>query len=127
MNKSEVKAEIEEFLREARELIGQGLVIFVPRNENRLWIKELEMTIEQVYEVIERLTFNNYCAGPEEDWDRRATFLWKFGCTIDKHETYIKLKIEESSDGKFVKCLSFHKAHFALAYPLRPRLHEGRR
>ena len=52
MNKSEVKAEAEEFLREARELIGQGRVFFVPRRENVLWIEELGLTIEQVYEVL---------------------------------------------------------------------------
>ena len=124
MNKSEVKAEAEEFLREARELIEQGLVFFVPREENRLWMRELNMVTDQVWDILKRLTANNYCTGPEEDRDREATFLWKFGCTIEKQETYIKLKIEESSEGKFLKCLSFHEAHFALEYPLRLKPHE---
>ncbi len=124
MNKSEVQAQAEGFLREARELIGQDSVFFVPRRENLLWIEELELTLEQVYEVLRRLTANNYCAGPEEERDRGATFVWKFGRTVEKQETYIKLKIEESSDGKFLKCLSFHAARFALEYPLRPKPHE---
>ena len=124
MNKSEKRTQTEEFLREVRELIGQGRVFLVPRGENVLWIEELELTLEQVYQSIERLTSNNYCAGPEEDRDRSATFLWKFGCTIEKRETYIKLKIEATSGGKILKCLSFHAAHFALEYPLRPQPHE---
>ena len=93
MNKSEIKVEAEEFLREARELIEQGLVFFVPREANRLWMRELDMVTDQVWAVLKRLTANNYCAGPEEDRDREATFLWKFGCTLEKQETYIKLKI----------------------------------
>ena len=117
MNKSEAKAEAEEFLRQARELLAQGRVIFVSRRENLLWIEELEITIEQVYEVLGLLSVNNYCARPEEDRDRIATFLWKFGRTIEKRETYIKLKIEESAKGKVLKCLSFHLARFALEYP----------
>ena len=124
MNKSEIKVEAEEFLREARELIEQGLVFFVPREANRLWMRELDMVTDQVWAVLKRLTANNYCAGPEEDRDREATFLWKFGCTLEKQETYIKLKIEESSDGKFLKCLSFHLALFPLDYPLRLKPHE---
>ena len=123
MDKSETKAEVEEFLREARELIGQGRVFFVPRRESVLWIEELEISIEQVYEILQRLTPNNYCAGPEEDRDRRATFVWKFGGTVEKQQTYIKLKIEASSDGKFLKCLSFHLARFALEHPLRSPSH----
>ena len=124
MNKSEVKAEAEEFLREVRELIEQKRVFFVPREKNVLWIEELELTIAQVYQVIGRLTVNNYDKEPEEDRDRIATFLWEFGCTIEKQETYIKLKIEESSKGKFLKCLSFHAALFPLDYPLRLKPHE---
>ncbi len=124
MNKSEIKSEAEEFLREVRELVEQERVFFVPREENRRWIRELDLITEQAWELIGRLTINNYCAGPEEDRDRSMTFLWKFGCTVDKQETYIKLKIEETLKGRLLKCLSFHAALFALEYPLRPKPHE---
>lgn len=120
MNKSEIRDEVEEFLREARELIVQNRIFLVPREQNLLWIEELGLTIEQLWETVGRLSVNNYSAGPEEDRDGSGTYLWIFGGTVEKQATYIKLKIEEHRRGKILKCLSFHAAQFALGYPLRP-------
>ncbi len=113
-NKSEAETGAEEFLCEARDLITNAQVVLVPREENVRWIEELEITVEQAWEVVGRLTLNNYCSGPEEDWGRGGTFLWIFGGTIEKQETYIKLKIEDYAHGKILECLSFHKVQFAL-------------
>lgn len=120
MNKSEISDEVEDFLREARELIANDQIFLVPREQNLLWFEELEITIEQLWEIIGRLTLNNYSAGPDEARDGSGTYLWIFGGTVEKQATYIKLKIEEHRRGKILKCLSFHAAQFALSYPLRP-------
>ena len=51
------KSEVEEFLRQAREIIALKKVVLVPRNLD--WLRDLEITESQAWAIIAGLTVNN--------------------------------------------------------------------
>ena len=115
------KSQIELFLREARELCGAGTRTLVPRGENRAGLRAIGITEVQAWEVVVRLTANNYHKGPEADDNGSEGELWFFGASVEGTPCYLKLKIEPTAAGRLLKCLSFHPARFPLTFPLRPR------
>lgn len=94
---------------------GRGLDI-IPRPLNNKTIRELELTKENVWEIILDLTILDYVRGPEIDRDKPGE-MWIFGREIAKKEVYIKLKIAQVGLVKIAKCISFHIAEFPLRYP----------
>lgn len=92
-----------------------GFFSLVERDKNMQSIAELGITVPQALDVILQLTCENYSSGPEVDHDYPEQSVWVFGTTIDGEEIYIKL----SDDFKYsvAKCISFHKADFAILYP----------
>lgn len=114
------KSEVEIFLVQAKGLILQKRVVFVPRDVNVQGLVDLGIDEAKAWVEIARLTINNYCQGPESDRDGSATFVWVFGATVEKTATYIKLKIEPSGKSHVLKCLSFHPGQFPMRFPLRP-------
>lgn len=96
--------------------ISQGQYEFVPRRKNMESLAELGLMPENIIDIINELTFEDYCSGPEDDRDfGEKDCIWIFGKYIDEYEIYIKLKI--STDR--VVTISFHKAEFSLQYPFK--------
>ena len=109
------------FLKEFKRLVAESDVdIFVKRKEYQDAFVELGIAISDAYNVLMSLSIDNYCSGPEPDKDRPGTgSIWEFGTETDGKEVYIKLKIVESGDKKYAKCISFHRAKYPIDYPLK--------
>ncbi len=107
--------EINNYLTEVKNLIAQGRVDFIPRPKNDLSI--LGLTIPHAVAIIRDLTYKNYYGGPKED-DNPAYlgFVWEFGDDVINYQIYIKLKRKETSRGKLLCIMGFHRADFPITY-----------
>jgi hypothetical protein len=109
---------IKNFLNKAKSLIKSGYFDFVPRKKNMDSIKEADLTIKHVKEIIMDLTYKNYYRGPDNDiGSNRQGVVWEFGYEIDNINFYIKLKIEKRGEKDCLVCLSFYIAEQPLVYP----------
>jgi hypothetical protein len=68
-------------------------------------------------DILLNLTKYDYCAGPLSE--KGHPDAWCFGKTINTHEIYIKLTIEEKKKRKNAICISFHESTKPLNYPYR--------
>lgn len=91
--------------------------IFIGRSVNLHTLTYLGITIEQVKDVLSKLTYKDYYKGPSKDKDNHPYMVWEFGEIIDNQEVYIKL----SDDFRFdiAKCISFHLAERNIRYPFK--------
>lgn len=80
-----------------------------------LTIKEAIRTIH--LPTIRKLTYKNYCSGPEKDRDIKNCNVWVFGVEINNKEVYIKLS--DNFKNKLATSISFHEAEHSLKYPHR--------
>lgn len=107
--------EINSYLIEVKILVSQGKIDFIPRPKNNL--SELGINIRIAKDIINNLTYKNYSKGPEEDDNPKyGGFIWVFGNDEEKYQIYIKLKIKETSRGKLLSIIGFHKAEFPIEY-----------
>ena len=107
--------EINEFLIDVKLLITQGKVDFIPRPKNNL--SKLGINIKIAKEIIVNLTYKNYYKGPKEDDNPMfGGFIWEFGNNEETYQIYIKVKIKETSRGKLLSIMGFHKADFPIEY-----------
>jgi hypothetical protein len=104
------------FLKELKEAIGKNRLRPVRRQDYQKSLISLGLTREQCEQEVLTLTSENYCKGPEHDFDYPGE-LWIFGKIIGGQEIYIKLKIVYVASEKFAKLISFHPADSALCYP----------
>jgi hypothetical protein len=96
-------------------LITQGKVDFIPRPKNNL--STLGINIKIAKEIIINLTYKNYYKGPNDDNNPKfGGFIWEFGNDEETYQIYIKLKIKETSRGKLLSIMGFHKADFPIEY-----------
>lgn len=111
--------DVRDFLLEFKQAVTNGTGIdMVPRVETRATLAQLGLTKANLEEILLGLSVTNYCKGPEADRDRRGS-VWIFGCTIEGHEVYIKLKVVRVGNRQIAKCISFHIANYPLNYPHR--------
>ena len=86
-------------------------------------IIEEGLNYDDVKDVLIKLEFEDYVAGPELDEDRFAGYVWLFGKWINSKEFYIKIKCNElDTHGEKllnVYCLSFHYSEHPLNYPFK--------
>ena len=87
----------------------------ISRKKNLDSLALLGLTARQVRRSILQLTVKNYSEGPNVDRDRKDANIWVFGMKINDEEVYIKLSDNFSSN--VAKCISFHKAEYAMNYP----------
>lgn len=107
--------EINNFLVEMKMLVSQGNINFIPRPKNNL--SKLGINIRVVKDILIKLTYKNYYRGPKEDYDpKQGGFIWEFGKDEEIYQLYIKLKIKETSRGKLLAIIGFHKAEFPINY-----------
>lgn len=88
--------------------------------KNRNFIGSLGLTFKEAIRTIHlptirKLTYKDYCRGPEKDRGRKNCKVWVFGVEINNKEIYIKLS--DNFKYKFAKSISFHKANHSLKYP----------
>jgi hypothetical protein len=111
--------DVRDFLLEFKQVAtaGSGIDI-VPRAETRPTLARLGLTRVNLEEILLGLSVTDYCQGPEPDRDRPSN-VWIFGCEIEGHEVYIKLKVAQAGEKRIAKCISFHVARYPLEYPHR--------
>lgn len=108
--------EITDFLKKFKHVLTQGFII-IPREEYKLTVSYLGITISDVKDVLSQLTYKDYMNGPEKDRDRPGVMIWEFGVHIQGEAVYIKLSDDFNFDR--AKCLSFHIAVRPFRFPHR--------
>lgn len=112
------KQEVSAFLNQLKGAIILGSIYYAYRTEdgkNEDLLLELGMVPLQRDDYIKNLKVENYCDGPIKD-KNGGNDLWIFGIDIYGREIYIKLQLTKRED---VYCISFHKASYAMSYPLK--------
>lgn len=109
---------IRNFLLEFKRVATGGGIDIVPRADTRKTLAQLGLTKTNLEEVLLGLSVKDYCRGPELDRDRPGS-IWVFGCDVEEHEIYIKLKVVQVGEKRIAKCISFHPALYPLGYPHR--------
>jgi hypothetical protein len=116
LNQEKGKA-VGRFLTEFKMVARRRGVDFVPREAFVETLTVLGITRRICYDELLSLSVEDYCQGPEEDWDRPGE-VWVFGKRYEGKEIYIKLKLARIGRETIAKCLSFHLAEFPLCFPL---------
>jgi len=115
----EKRLHILNFLKDFKELMGQGQYWVKGHQKNLQALAELGLTERQREEYILSLSVEDYVAGPIRD-ELKPGDYWVFGRNIGNIEVYIKLKlIQTRNDDEKAVCLSFHAAERPLKYPLK--------
>ena len=100
--------------------LGSFHLIWREDRKNRDFISSRGLTIKEAIRtihlpVIRKLTYKNYCSGPEKDRKLKNCHVWVFGVEIDNKEIYIKLS--DNFKRKLANGISFHEAEHPLKYP----------
>jgi len=119
----DLKKRIRTFLREFKRIAVDRGIDVIPRRKNIIALSELGLTKKNRRDEILALSVQNYCSGPEPDYDRPGE-VWMFGEQIGDTNIYIKLKIAKVGDKKIAKCLAFHPAEFSICYPCKEEAEE---
>lgn len=107
------------FLKEFKEIVTTERKLYiVDRQEKNKSLSELGFTKKLCRDEILSLSVEHYYRGPTSDRDRPGE-VWEFDKKIDGNEIYIKLKIADTGNERFAKCISFHKADSPLSFPLK--------
>jgi len=92
-----------------------GLIFRSDRGKNTQTLLDLELSVNDVKEIIRNLKPANFVEGPLPDTLYNGPPLWVFGREIKSREIYIKVTI--GSPNAEAICISFHYAEFPLKYP----------
>jgi len=94
-------------------LLANKKYTFIPRRENLNTLTKFGLVPENIIDIINDLTYENYCNGPTDDRDRGdKKCMWEFGTQLDECDIYIKLKLTIDE----IINISFHKAKETLEY-----------
>lgn len=108
--------QIEQFLEEFKvKLSIWGLVLRKDRGKNTQTLADLEITFNDVKEILNGLILEDYVEGPLPDTLYRISELWVFGKEVKSEEIYIKISMGRLNSE--VICISFHIAEHPLTYP----------
>jgi hypothetical protein len=116
---AELRRHILIFLKDFKELMGQGRYFVKDHHKNIQTLKDLDITTRIRDNLILSTALNDYSSGPNPDEYQPGDY-WVFGKDLNGVEIYIKLKIvtRHNGDEKAV-CISFHPSEHPLRYPLR--------
>jgi hypothetical protein len=115
MSNCGTRQEASDFLDEIkRQISTTGLGFMNSRIDNKNTRSDLGLDVNIQKEIINNLTADNYCSGPEPDEKYKWKMVGVFGTTYNGVELYIKLSIGEATEK--VICLSFHEAKFPMRY-----------
>lgn len=95
------------FLHQVKSFVENNGFIFVNRDQNRMFMAERGMTMDDLKQVILSLESRDMFDGPEPDRDPRFSEKWTVAEFSPEHEgetLYLKLSVR--SDIERCKCLS---------------------
>ena len=102
------KAAVDAFLEDVREAIRNKRCTPIDRDKNMSSLGKLGLFWSDALAIIEKLTYNDYIKGPEEDRDMpNSDKLWIFKKPFDGFLIYIKIKILYKVDKRLI-VVSFH-------------------
>ncbi len=118
-SEEELRRQILNFLKDFKELMGQGHYFVKEHHKNIQTLKDLGINARIRDEIILSVAMENYSSGPNPD-EYHPGYYWIFGKDLDAIEIYIKLKIVSYNNGnERAVCLSFHPSEYPLKYPFR--------
>ena len=107
------------FLKDFKELMGQGRYFVKDHHKNIQTLKDLDITARIRDNLILSIALNDYSSGPNPDEYQPGDF-WVFGKDLNGVEIYIKPKIVTRHNGdERAVCISFHPSEHPLRYPFR--------
>jgi len=113
----ELRSHILNFLKEFKDLMGQGNYYVKDHYKNIQALIELGIHVRLRDELILSIAVEDYSSGPIAD-EYHDGFFWIFGKFLNNVEIYIKLKIVTIRNGnEKAVCLSFHASEYPLNYP----------
>jgi hypothetical protein len=118
-SEEELRRQILNFLKDFKELMGQGHYFVKGHHKNIQTLKDLGINARIRDEIILSVAIENYSSGPNPD-EYHSGYYWLFGKNLDAIEIYIKLKIVSTNNGnERAVCFSFHPSEHPLKYPFR--------
>ncbi|MBN2258591.1 MAG: hypothetical protein JW704_12375 [Anaerolineaceae bacterium] len=118
-SEQELRSQIHSFLRDFKELMGQGCYLVKDHLKNIQALRDLGINARLRDEMIFSIALEDYSSGPSSDEYQRGYF-WIFGKYLESVEIYIKLKIITFDNGnERAVCISFHPSEHPLKYPLK--------
>jgi len=115
----ELRRQIIDFLKDFKELMGQGCYYVKNHLKNLEALGDLGINLRQRDEAILSLSLEDYSSGPTPD-EYKPGFYWVFGKWLGEVEVYIKLKLVTFNHrNERAVCISFHRSEWALNYPLK--------
>lgn len=107
------------FLKDFKELMGQGAYLVKGHLKNIQTLVDLGITIKQRDDIILSIKLEDYSSGPINDKYHSGDY-WVFGKKVEITEIYIKLKIITFNNGnERAVCISFHPSEYPMNYPYR--------
>jgi hypothetical protein len=94
-----------------------GVIFRNDRQKNTQTLADLEISVNDVKEVLADLAIEDYSEGPLPEIFYGGSEMWVFGKLVKRHEIYIKITL--GLPGNPTICISFHVAEFPMTYPLR--------
>ncbi len=118
-SEEELRRQILNFLKDFKELMGQGHYFVKEHHKNVQALKDLGITARLRDEIILSVAIEDYSSGPNPD-EYHPGYYWIFGKNLDAVEIYIKLKIVSYNNGnERAVCFSFHSSEHPLKNPFR--------
>ncbi len=118
-SEEELRFHILNFLKDFKELMGQGHYYVKEHHKNIQALRDLGLNARLRDELILSVAMDDYSSGPKPD-EYHPGYYWVFGKNLDNVEIYIKLKIVSLNNGnEKAVCLSFHPSEHPLKYPFR--------
>jgi hypothetical protein len=99
---------------------GLAIVFRNDRAKNRQALVDLDIRPIDRISYIRRLTFYDYCQGPQPDTDNPPPGkgpLWVFGTLVKSTMVYIKIQLGDFNGAPI--CISFHPEERPLRFPFR--------
>lgn len=111
-------SEVEDFLRDFKYKSDRhGIVLLTNRAKNQQLLANLGLTATDAVRIVLELQATDYSSGPVEDVVYKGPPMWIFGCEVEGIELYVKVTL--GNPGLQTICISFHKAEYPMAYPLK--------
>jgi hypothetical protein len=118
-SEEELRRQILNFLKDFKELMGQGHYYVKEHHKNIQALRDLGINARLRDEFILSVAIDDYSSGPNPD-GYHPGYYWVFGKNFDAVEIYIKLKIVSFNNGnERAVCFSFHRSERPLKYPFR--------
>lgn len=117
------RQQVSQFLREFKAALTLGYVHWRRRADPRkAHLSGLEINRDQAMVLLNALTPENYCKGPDPDDFEPTRQVWVFGCDVYGTAAYIKVALQPDNRRRTVVhalIWAFHASEYQMKYPLR--------